>query len=59
MYDINKASQNLEDQELHFEYEGMKIDVQWFRIMSRNSDWCIHRHKHSFIGRQDKGKAAE
>jgi AraC-type DNA-binding domain-containing proteins len=49
MYDIYKASQNLEDLELHFEYEGMKIDVQWFRIMHVREEWCIERHTHSFF----------
>ena len=30
MFDIHKASQNLENLDLHFEYEGMKIDVPAF-----------------------------
>lgn len=49
MLDIFKASQNLEDLELHFEYEGMAIYVQWFRTEVFNSGAVCKRHNHSFF----------
>lgn len=49
MFDIHKASQNLEDLDIHLEYEGMKIDVQWFRVAFFSGDWFIGRHNHSFF----------
>ncbi len=49
MSDIFKASQNLEDLDLHFEYEGTAVYVQWFRIQVFKSDSVTERHNHSFF----------
>jgi len=49
MFDIVKASQNLEDLELHFEYEGMAVFVQWFRAATFKNDHFIEWHNHSFF----------
>ncbi len=49
MLDILKASQNLEDLDLHFQYEGMAVYVQWFRIEIFHGDSVCVRHNHSFF----------
>jgi AraC-like DNA-binding protein/mannose-6-phosphate isomerase-like protein (cupin superfamily) len=49
MFDIHKASQNLEELEFRFQFDGMMIDIQWFRVMNNCGDWNIARHMHSFF----------
>lgn len=49
MFDIIKASQNLEELEFRFQFDGMKIDIQWFRVEHKYGDWNIDRHVHSFF----------
>lgn len=48
MFDLNKASQSLEEIELRFEFDGAAVEVQWFRVMQTAGNWCIARHTHSF-----------
>lgn len=48
MFDIRKASQELEDLDLKFRLGSADIEVQWFRVMQTDPGWHIYRHVHSF-----------
>lgn len=46
-FDMAKASRKLCELDLKFNYEGMEVNVLWFRQMAISGDWNIARHMHS------------
>lgn len=44
---LYNASRCLSDIRIKTNYNGLDIDVQWFRVMTKNEDWNISRHAHS------------
>jgi len=46
-FDLAKASKKLCELDLNFTYDGLNINVIWFRAMLNTGDWLIERHMHS------------
>lgn len=49
-FDLAKASKKLCELDLNYTYEGLNINVLWFRAMVKqeeNGEWIIDRHMHS------------
>jgi len=46
-FDLAKASKKLCELDLNFIYDGLNINVLWFRAMVNTGDWSIGRHMHS------------
>jgi len=44
---LYNASRILSDIRIKTNYNGLDIDVQWFRIMTKTEEWNISRHSHS------------
>jgi AraC-like DNA-binding protein len=46
-FDLAKASKKLCELDLNFTYDGLNINVLWFRSMVNTGEWVIERHMHS------------
>lgn len=46
-FDLSKASKKLCEIDLNFIYDGLNINVLWFRSMTNVGNWIIERHMHS------------
>ncbi len=44
---LYNASRCLSDIRIRTNFNGLDIDVQWFRVMTKIEDWYISRHAHS------------
>jgi AraC-like DNA-binding protein/mannose-6-phosphate isomerase-like protein (cupin superfamily) len=44
---LSAASRYLSEIKIKTNYNGVDIDVQWFRVMRKKEDWTISRHAHS------------
>ena len=45
--DLEKASKSLCELDINYNFEGMGINVSWFRAMTLSGNWHIDRHMHS------------